>query len=233
MNQYVFHDIEKNTKIFIIPPTIEEILDDNFNYSDYIEQNLIKQVNSNDYTKKQFYQEFLDEEIPSRSPLDDALIKNGLLQSYENEIITIQKQYEESPKGKSQSLNYNEAMKQIAQKYYEQLKPLIKFKLQKENEHKALIIKHMELLSVIKQVVEVKSSIESTSENRLNDFINKKIPLGKIYIYDLIHIPHGKLSSHQKKFLNKVKRQVFSNLQDQEGIYYKPISELHFKRNTK
>lgn len=104
------------------------------------------------------------------------------------------------------------------------------FKLQKDNKFDALTAKRQELISVLKKLVDVKRNIENGAEDRLTDFVNRKIPLEKLYIYDLTQMQNSDIYLKHRKALEKYRRKVFSRLLDDEGTQYKPIEELHLKR---
>lgn len=119
IQDFAWHQITKGARIVILPPTIEEVLQDGFNYPDYI-QKYIKKRNEEDdeELEKLLYNEPLDHEIHMNSPLEDALVHEGLLETYSAEMSIIQKQYEEDLISKKVTMNYNDAMKKVAQKYY-------------------------------------------------------------------------------------------------------------------
>lgn len=124
MYNFVWHEIKKGVKIVILPPIIDEILKDDFNYPDYITKYLIeRQKYDEEYITKLFFNELSDDEIiEENNPLRDMLIDEGLNEAYEKEIIEIQKIYETDLKEKNHSIDYTSAMKKIAKKYYDILK---------------------------------------------------------------------------------------------------------------
>ena len=124
MYKFVWHEIEKGARVIILPPPIDEILKDDFNYPDYITKYLIQnQVYDEEYITKLFFNELSDYEIiEENNPLRDMLIDEGLNEAYEKEIIEIQKIYETDLKEKKYSIDYTSAMKKIAKKYYDILK---------------------------------------------------------------------------------------------------------------
>ena len=216
--QYVKHKTKKGINKAIIPPTPEEILKEDFDYSKYIQEILNQKIDFE--TLEELYYSISE----TNEPADPNIQK--LYEEFENDIISIQLEYEKDPVNKD---IYNKKMKAIAQKYFENLQSLINFNLQKEREFKELIIKRKELVSVLKQMLEVKKNIELNAQNRLNDFINRKIPLGKLYIYDLTKLQTTELYRKHYKALSNYRLHVFANLLDAEGVYYKPIEQLNIK----
>ena len=115
----------------------------------------------------------------------------------------------------------------------ERLKSLIalnKFKLDQEREFQALTVKRNELLNALNKVLEIKEKIETQAETRLNAFVKREIPVTKLYIYDLIKPTNSEVYKKHRKALEKYKRQIFSRLLNDEGIEYKPIGELNFRK---
>ena len=124
MYNFVWHEIEQGIRVIILPPPIDEILKDDFNYSDYIKNYLIQnQEDNGEYLTKLIFNELSDDEIiEENNPLKNMLIDEGLNNDYEKEIIEIQKIYEADLKAKKHSIDYTSAMKKIAKKYYDILK---------------------------------------------------------------------------------------------------------------
>ncbi len=222
MTRYVTRKIRKHVGKVIIPPTPEEILDDHFNYPDYIEHILNLKVD------RDLLEEFFDSNEADFTPIDPRV--TGAFEEFENAIIVLQKQYEEEIKDRRLSQDYNQAMKKIAQAYFDKLQSITIFKLQKEQKSDAFFIKMSELASILNQVVDIKRNIENGAENRLTAFVNREIPLGKLYIYDLTKIQNNEVYLKHKKALDRYRRNVFSKLLDDEGVQYKPIEQLHFQR---
>lgn len=216
--KYVTRKLKNGDKKVIIPPSLEDILKENFDYSRYIENYLSSEI---DYEKL----EELYYSITENRKLVDPNIQK-LYEDFENDIVSVQWEYEKDQLNKNK---YNKKMKNIAQKYYENLQKLTKFNLQKENEFKALTVKRQELVNALKQMLEVKEMIETNALDRLNAFINREIPLGKLYAYDLTKLQTSELYRKHYKTLSRYRRQVFSSLLDTEGIYYKPIENLNIK----
>lgn len=222
---YVIHK-EKDTIYTIFPPYIEEVLDEDFDYPAYIQKEI------NQTYDKEFLEDWFDfaPEKPIRQ-VDSELTE--LLDDYENAIIPLQKAYEADLETGTFSMDYNAEMKKVAQEYQEKLENMQKLRLQKENEFKALTAKRTELVSALNQMLEVKRNIEQNSDKRLNDFVQRKIPLGNLYIYDLTHMQRGKSYSKHLRKLYEYKRHVFASMLNDEGAYYKPIKDLNFQRKQK
>lgn len=214
--------MKNNTSLKNIPtPTLEEILSDNFDYETYLKNYLDK---PSDTTSEH------SNNISKPNQTDPRIQK--LLDEFKRHITHIQCQYEADLKT-GQTHNYTQKMKQIAQKYYKQIQSIIKLKLQKENEFKALTAKRQELISVLKQVANIKAQIESQAESRLNAFVDKQIPIGKLYIYDLTHMRSTEVYRQNQTKLENYRRLVFANLQNAENAYCKPIEQLNIKGKQK
>ncbi len=221
MTRYITRKISKNSWKVIIPPTPEEILDDNFNYPDYIKHILNLEVDNN------LLEEFFDKDETEFTPVDPRITE--AFEEFENSIIILQRQYENEIKAGTLSLDYNQSMKKIAQVYFNKLKAITTLKLQKEKEFQALTAKRSELVIALNKVVDVKRNLENGA-NRLTAFVNREIPLGKLYIYDLTELQNSEVYLKHKKVLDRYKRNIFSKLLDTEGVQYKPIEQLHFQR---
>ena len=111
--EYIFHTTKNHGRIAILPPTIEDVLSDNFNYPDYIEKYAKQnsELDDIDYLDKLYFKEPIDQETHMRSPLEDILVDEGLHEAYENDMRNIQRKYEEDLSNKIQTINYNEEMK--------------------------------------------------------------------------------------------------------------------------
>lgn len=131
---YAWHEIAKGVRVIILPPSIDEVLENNFNYPDYIKKYLIERQKIDDeYLTKLYYREISEDEIIDEGkPLRNMLIELGLNDDFEREIIQIQKIYEDDLKEKKVTLDYNNLMELIAQKYYDILKKNINDNLNQE-----------------------------------------------------------------------------------------------------
>ena len=119
INKFAWHQVCKGLRIVILPPTIESVLEDNFNYPDYIQKDIKQRAEEDDdELEKLLYNESIDYEVHMRSPLEDALVDESLISEYYKEMSNIQKQYEKDLTDKKITMNYNDAMKKVAQKYY-------------------------------------------------------------------------------------------------------------------
>lgn len=121
--EYIFHTTKKNGRIAIFPPTIEEVLNENFNYPDYIEKYAKQNSELDDFLLlyQLRYKIPVNQEVHMRSPLEDSLVQNGLYDNYKEDMRNIQKQYEIDLSSKLQTMDYNKEMKKIAQNYYNQI----------------------------------------------------------------------------------------------------------------
>lgn len=219
--KYIIRKINDNQHRIILPPAPEEILDSNFDYSNYVEKVLNTKVDSSAL-------EDIYHNTPENITPDITKIER-LFNNFENKIIKIQSTYENDLNAGTITMDYNEEMKKIAEEYFQKLEALVTYKLQKEKNFQALTAKRAELVSVLKQVLAIKANIENNSNARLHSFINREMPLGQLYLYDLTHIKNTDISKRERQILNKYRRQVFANLISEEGAYTKPIDQLHIK----
>ena len=61
---YAWHEIAKGVRVIILPPSIDEVLENNFNYPDYIKKYLIERQKIDDeYLTKLYYREISEDEI--------------------------------------------------------------------------------------------------------------------------------------------------------------------------
>ena len=226
MTRYVTRKISKNIGKIIIPPTPEEILDDNFNYPDYIEHILNLEC---DYD---LLEEFFDRDETKFTPVDPRVTE--AFKEFENSIIVLQRQYEDEIKTGTLSLDYNQVMKKIAQVYFNKLKTITTLKLQEEKKFQALTAKRSELLNTLNKVVDIKSNIEADSDKRIQAFINGEILLRKLYCYDLERaIKKSEAFSRRRIILERYHTFIFANLIKEDGVSSKPIEELNFRRKRK
>lgn len=210
---YAWHEIAKGVRVIILPPSIDEVLENNFNYPDYIKKYLIERQKIDDeYLTKLYYREISEDEIIDEGkPLRNTLIELGLNDDFEREIIQIQKIYEDDLKEKKATLDYNNLMKLIAQKYYDILK-------KSANKDSDYILKQKELIA---------------AKERLNDYQEGKISFGKLYISDLQKVKRNEIKVKDRKRLIKNFQTVLYALQSEEGIYDKKVEELNLRRKRK
>ena len=210
---YAWHEIAKGVRVIILPPSIDEVLENNFNYPDYIKKYLIERQKIDDeYLTKLYYREISEDEIIDEGkPLRNMLIELGLNDDFEREIIQIQKIYEDDLKEKKATLDYNNLMKLIAQKYYDILK-------KSANKDSDNILKQKELIA---------------AKERLNDYQEGKISFGKLYISDLQKVKRNEIKVKDRKRLIKNFQTVLYALQSEEGIYDKKVEELNLRRKRK
>ena len=210
---YAWHEIAKGVRVIILPPSIDEVLENNFNYPDYIKKYLIERQKIDDeYLTKLYYREISEDEIIDEGkPLRNMLIELGLNDDFEREIIQIQKIYEDDLKEKKATLDYNNLMKLIAQKYYDILK-------KSANKDSDNILKQKELIA---------------AKERLNDYQEGKISFGKLYISDLQKVKRNEIKVKDRKRLIKNFQTILYALQSEEGIYDKKVEELNLRRKRK
>lgn len=210
---YAWHEIAKGVRVIILPPSIDEVLENNFNYPDYIKKYLIERQKIDDeYLTKLYYREISEDEIIDEGkPLRNMLIELGLNDDFEREIIQIQKIYEDDLKEKKATLDYNNLMKLIAQKYYDILQ-------KSANKDSDNILKQKELIA---------------AKERLNDYQEGKISFGKLYISDLQKVKRNEIKVKDRKRLIKNFQTVLYALQSEEGIYDKKVEELNLRRKRK
>ena len=227
LKHWVERKVGKYKGKYIIAPSLEEILQDDFDYEKFVEEFFKRDYSDDSYSELLEAQEQKQPLKPEELPVIE------ILNQFEDEISDLQEQYENDLVNGTITKDYNVAMKQVAEKYNILLLEQIHFKLQKEKKQKTLIAKQTELISALKQVAEVKKNIEEGSNDRLESLVNHEIPLGKLYAYDLTKLYNRDVYHRHRQLIDKYQRLVFGNLADQEGIYYKPIEELHFKGNKK
>lgn len=210
---YAWHEIAKGVRVIILPPSIDEVLENNFNYPDYIKKYLIERQKIDDeYLTKLYYREISEDEIIDEGkPLRNTLIELGLNDDFEREIIQIQKIYEDDLKEKKATLDYNNEMKLIAQKYYDILQ-------KSANKDSDNILKQKELIA---------------AKERLNDYQEGKISFGKLYISDLQKVKRNEIKVKDRKRLIKNFQTILYALQSEEGIYDKKVEELNLRRKRK
>lgn len=210
---YAWHEIAKGVRVIILPPSIDEVLENNFNYPDYIKKYLIeRQKIDEEYLTKLYYREISEDEIIDEGkPLRNMLIELGLNDDFEREIIQIQKIYEDDLKEKKATLDYNNLMKLIAQKYYDILQ-------KSANKDSDNILKQKELIA---------------AKERLNDYQEGKISFGKLYISDLQKVKRNEIKVKDRKRLIKNFQTILYALQSEEGIYDKKVEELNLRRKRK
>lgn len=210
---YAWHEITKGVRVIILPPSIDEVLENNFNYPDYIKEYLIERQKIDDeYLTKLYYREISEDEIIDEGkPLRNTLIELGLNDDFEREIIQIQKIYEDDLKEKKATLDYNNLMKLIAQKYYDILQ-------KSANKDSDNILKQKELIA---------------AKERLNDYQEGKISFGKLYISDLQKVKRNEIKVKDRKRLIKNFQTILYALQSGEGIYDKKVEELNLRRKRK
>lgn len=204
----------------ITPPSPEEILDDNFNYPDYIEH--ILNLNGGD----DFVADFFDSQ--EFNPVDPFITET--YNTFEEAIYLVQKQYEEDLENKTVSLDYNREMKKIAQAYFDCLKNRTTLKLQEEAKFNAIVAKMSELVTVLSKVIDIKREIETESESRLIAASEKKLPKEKLYMHDLENSQNSEAYKKHEKAFKTYRDLVYSQLENADGIQYKPIEKLNFQR---
>lgn len=205
-------------------PMPEEVLSEDFDYSKYVEDQL-----------SDLSDEELDDLLYSKrehlEPLkgDELTFFNNYLEA----IAAIQTIYEKDLKNGSVSIDYNKAMKEIAQKYFNALQNQIKYRLKRQNTIKRLTFKRKKHTSALKKINRQKPSFQANSDERIQAFLNGKIPLGKLYYYDLNRALQNEVYSRHKRNLERYRKHLLSKLINYEGIYDKPIEELNFQGKSK
>ena len=139
------------------------------------------------------------------------LIELGLNDDFEREISQVQKIYEDDLKEKKVTMDYNNLMKLIAQKYYDILQ-------KSANKDSDNILKQKELIA---------------AKERLNDYQEGKISFGKLYISDLQKVKRNEIKVKDRKRLIKNFQTILYALQSEEGIYDKKVEELNLRRKRK
>lgn len=208
----------------IDPPMPEEVLSEDFDYSKYIEKEI-----------QPLSDEEIDELLYSKNePLEPPKYeKSTIFNNYINKIKTIQMIYEDDLKTGLVSIDYNKAMKEIAQNYFNFLQRQIKYRLKHKKNIKRLSIKRKNKFFPSRTITRRKSPIEADSDKRIQAFLNKEIPLGKLYYYDLKRTLKSEIYIRHRRNLENYRRHFLANLITTDGIYSKPIEELNFRRKHK
>ena len=141
--------------------------------------------------------------------------------------------YEDDLKTGLVSIDYNKAMKEIAQNYFNFLQRQIKYRLKPKKNIKRLYIKRKNKFFSSRTITRRKSPIEADSDKRIQAFLNKEIPLGKLYYYDLKRALKSEIYIRHRRNLENYRRFFLANLITTDGIYSKPIEELNFRRKHK
>lgn len=208
----------------IDPPIPEEVLSEDFDYSKYIEKEI-----------QPLSDEEIDELLYSKNePLEPPKYEESqIFNNYINKIKTIQMIYEDDLKTGLVSIDYNKAMKEIAQNYFNFLQRQIKYRLKHKKNIKRLSIKRKNKFFSSRTITRRKSPIEADSDKRIQAFLNKEIPLGKLYYYDLKRALKSEIYIRHRRNLENYRRFFLANLITTDGIYSKPIEELNFRRKHK
>lgn len=208
----------------IDPPMPEEVLSEDFDYSKYIEKET-----------QPLSDEEIDELLYSKNePLEPPKYEEStIFNNYINKIKTIQMIYEDDLKTGLVSIDYNKAMKEIAQNYFNFLQRQIKYRLKPKKNIKRLYIKRKNKFFSSRTITRRKSPIEADSDKRIQAFLNKEIPLGKLYYYDLKRALKSEIYIRHRRNLENYRRFFLANLITTVGIYSKPIEELNFRRKHK
>lgn len=199
---YIQRKISKLKSKVILPPIPEEILEDDFNYPDYVQKALNFEIDFDEV--KKLYNNL----APSTHPNQNI---QKLYQEFEKQIIEIQKKYEKDLKNNQITINYNQEMKKIAKAY---------IKASKSFTHQKLLTDKSK---------EDKEKIENTSLSRIKDFNQDKLPIGKLYIYDLSHVPPIGIKIDKRMILLALREKITS-----EFNFHSPYETLNeLKRSIK
>ncbi len=210
----------------MLPPSIEEILKDDFDYAKYVKGSECFGTNTPSDIEIEFPIDF--EEKPSDNPsVEEA--ENHIFEDFESQIIALQRQYEEERKNQNFTIDYNQAMKEAVQQYFDKLNSLTTFKLEKEKQVQQI----QGPVSDLNQIAQIEREIEMTAEARLQAFINGEISLRKLYIYDLTRLQGTKVYHNHKRIIEDRRRKIISKLLNGEGASYRPIEELNFRKKSK
>lgn len=207
--EYVERKISKTQRKIILPPLPEEVLNQSFDYQEYVK----KAINRN-YTQDEI-EELFENLKPSQ--IEDDIEK--LYQEYEKQIINIQLIYENDYKNNQKTIDYNKKMKEIAKNYLQKLNELIKSNSEKEKLNK----KRKELIDTLKKALDQKRKIEKHSKERLEDFEKEPSKIKNLYMYDLSHLSKATLSKENKTLLLQIRQYI--NAQG-IGVYYKTLDEI-------
>lgn len=218
MNE-ITHLGKNNIPIPITPPMPKTVLKEDFDYSKYIERELETAYNLD-----------IDKLLYSKEEKLPPLKYKNLFNKYLINIMSIQAIYEADLKENIKSIDYNQSMKEIAQTYLNSIQKLIKYKIDRQKKVKAIIAKpkHFRFKKTT-----FKNTNKKNSDARINAFLNREIPLGKLYYGDIKKVLQNDVYAHHHKNFENYKRHLLANLIDSEGIYTEPIENLHLKGKSK
>ena len=198
----------KEQSLYIGMPTLEEILEDNFSYPKYAQDQIEKY---NDYQKDQ-------EELPSADEVLNIL--------YNEDLNTAEKKQTENEKymnevGKIYCFLIREIMKEYEQdfksnsikedKYTEEMKKLATEYISIEENIELTGPMRKRLLEVLKILIKRKEEQELENEQRIQRYLNHEIPLGDLYWEDLPKIKYTKT-------IDRIKRYINSSIQNEDDM---------------
>ena len=215
---------------YIDEPTIEDVLDDNFDYSIYRKNSIKNTRDDKGYTDEDIDIEQLYEALfceSSKEEIVEVKEEVKILNEYYERIRDVQWDYE-----RDNSVNPTYTMKVIAKTYADKL-----------SEYEMLQETREKLVNVLRKVVLKKDEIEKErfeeerriqvlrdeSLNRINMFLNRKIPLGGLCLYDIDVLKKSDIYRLNRRKFDKYIRYIFSHLDpntDYDDKMHTPIIEL-------
>lgn len=215
---------------YIDEPTIEDVLDDNFDYSIYRKNSIKNTRDDKGYTDEDIDIEQLYEALfceSSKEEIVEVKEEVKILNEYYERIRDVQWDYE-----RDNSVNPTYTMKVIAKTYADKL-----------SEYEMLQETREKLVNVLRKVVLKKDEIEKErfeeerrkqvlrdeSLNRINMFLNREISLGGLCLYDIDVLKKSDIYRLNRRKFDKYIRYIFSHLDpntDYDDKMHTPIIEL-------
>ena len=215
---------------YIDEPTIEDVLDDNFDYSIYRKNSIKNTSDDKGFTDEDIDIEQLYEALfceSSKEEIVEVKEEVKILNEYYERIRDVQWDYE-----RDNSVNPTYTMKVIAKTYADKL-----------SEYEMLQETREKLVNVLRNVVLKKDEIEKErfeeerriqvlrdeSLNRINMFLNREIPLGGLCLYDIDVLKKSDIYRLNRRKFDKYIRYIFSHLDpntDYDDKMHTPIIEL-------
>ena len=222
---------------YIDEPTIEDVLDDNFDYSIYRENSIKntrddKDLIDDDIDFEQLYEALFGES--SKEEIVEVKEEVKIRNEYFKRIRDVQLDYE-----RDNSVNPTYTMKVIAKTYADKL-----------SEYEILQETREKLVYVLKNVILKKDEIEKEkyeeerriqtlrdeSLNRINMFINREISLGGLCLYDIDVLKESDAYRLNRRKFDKYIRYIFRRLDpntDYDDKMHIPIIELPKQKKSR
>lgn len=172
------------------PPLIEEIMDDDFDYSTYV-QNFMNYDFDDDEIFKEFFSDKVVEEVDEKVPLKIQ----KLYDEYHNNLLNLMWQYEKGIK----SIDYNQAMKDLTIKYLNDVDDYYKKQDIIETlvtDLKGVCEKKTKEEVLKKSLAEERKKQELASKQRFQSFIDGELSPVKLTPNDLRYLVGSEKKGH-------------------------------------